>query len=118
MNKLLVIPVSILALAVALQSGPLSAQTTAQDKSGKAPAATAPMPQAPAPQPGSVLKDQKDKVSYALGLNLGNNFHQQGIEIDPNLLLQGLKDALAGSKALMTEEEMRSTLIQLQNDLR
>jgi FKBP-type peptidyl-prolyl cis-trans isomerase len=65
-----------------------------------------------------LLKTQKDKVSYAVGMNLGNNLHRQSVEVDPAILLQGLKDSLAGGNTLMTDDEARATLTQLQEELR
>ena len=64
------------------------------------------------------LKTQKDKVSYALGANLGMNLHKQSVEVDTAIVLRGLKDALAGGKLLLTDDEARAALTQLQTDLR
>src|SRR5664279_2268831 len=64
------------------------------------------------------LKTQKDKISYALGMNFGANLGRQFVDVDPTILLQGLKDGLAGNKPLLTEEEARALLTQLQDDLR
>jgi FKBP-type peptidyl-prolyl cis-trans isomerase FklB len=68
-----------------------------------------------------VLKDQKDKLSYALGMNMGSNLqsnlHRDAIDVDSNLVLQGMKDAMAGGKLLMTEDEARAALAELQKDL-
>jgi FKBP-type peptidyl-prolyl cis-trans isomerase FklB len=86
--------------------------------SGKLPDAPTAKTQGPAPTPESPFKDQKEKASYALGMNVGSAMRSQSIEIDPNIFAQGLKDTLAGSKTLLTEDEARATLTQLQNDLR
>lgn len=51
-------------------------------------------------------------------MNLGINLHRQSVEVDPAMLTQGLKDALAGGKTQMTDEEARTTLTQLQEELR
>lgn len=59
---------------------------------------------------GYALKTQKDKNSYALGMSIGAGIHRQGIPVDPAVVARGLRDAMAGSKTLMTEDEMRSTL--------
>jgi FKBP-type peptidyl-prolyl cis-trans isomerase FklB len=64
------------------------------------------------------LKTEKDKASYALGMNLGTSLHRQSVEVDPAILLRGLKDALAAGKMLLTEDEMRTALTQLQNEMR
>jgi len=51
-------------------------------------------------------------------MNLGKGLHRDAVDIDPNILLQGLKDGLAGSKTLLTDDEARATMMALQNDLR
>jgi len=67
---------------------------------------------------GGALSTQKDKTSYALGMNLAENLKAQSVEIDPNLLLKGIKDELAGGKTLLTVDEEHATLMELQNGLR
>ena len=64
------------------------------------------------------LPDQKAKVSYGIGMNLGMQWRQQEVPIDPDLLLRGMKDAMEGKTTLMTEEEMRNTLTTYQNQHR
>ena len=64
------------------------------------------------------LKTQKDKVSYAMGMNFGTGFRKQSIDIDPAILARGLKDALSNGKTLLTEDEARAILTQLQSDMR
>ncbi len=49
---------------------------------------------------------------------MGINLHRESIDIDPAIVMQGLKDGLAGTKPLLTEEESRSVLMQLQEDMR
>ena len=57
-----------------------------------------------------VLKDKKEKVSYIIGMDIGNNLKRQSVEIDTELFMKGLKDALSGSKALLSEDEIRDTM--------
>lgn len=64
------------------------------------------------------LADQKAKVSYGIGMNLGMQWRQQEVPIDPDLLMRGMKDAMEGKATLMTEEEMRNTLTSYQNQHR
>ena len=47
-------------------------------------------------------KDQKDKVSYSIGLNIGFNLGKQKIPINPDALAAGIKDSLNG-KPQMTD---------------
>ena len=62
------------------------------------------------------LKDQKDKASYAIGLNVGMNFSRQKVALNPDAFAAGLKDGLAG-KRQMTEAEVRDTMTAFQKDL-
>ena len=66
------------------------------------------------------LKTQKEKASYALGMKIGGDLRKQGVSdaLDPAIAARGLKDALAGSKALLTEDEERALLMQLQTEVR
>ncbi len=84
----------------------------------KAPAAKKGLATKPRTQPVLTLKTQKDKVSYALGANLGMNLHKQSVEVDPAIVLRGLKDALAAGKMLLTDDEARAALMQLQAEVR
>ncbi len=69
-------------------------------------------------QAAPALTTQKDKFSYALGMNLGTNLHKQSVPVDPNILLRGLKDALAGGKTALTEDQARAALMEVQNEMR
>jgi FKBP-type peptidyl-prolyl cis-trans isomerase FklB len=64
----------------------------------------------------NVLSDEKSKASYALGMMLGRNWQQQSIDIDPDVLLRGLKDQQAGTP-LLTPAEMQTTLKEFQKSL-
>ncbi len=61
-----------------------------------------------------VPKTDKEKLSYALGMDLGKQFRTQSVEVDPDLFRQGLGDALSGGKTLLTEEEVRAIIAGLQ----
>lgn len=64
------------------------------------------------------LKTQKEKFSYALGMNIGTNLHRQNIPVDPAIMARALRDALTGAKPALTEEEAKAVLTQMQNDMR
>ena len=66
------------------------------------PAANPPQSSAPESTSNPAFKTQKDKVSYAIGMNIGTSLHKQSIEVDPKILQQGLEDALAGGKTLIS----------------
>ena len=64
-----------------------------------------------------VLKNQKDKMSYIIGMDIGNNLKKQSIDVDPNILSKGIKDALAGGKPLLTEQEISETMAAFQKEM-
>ena len=64
-----------------------------------------------------VLKSQKDKISYIIGMDLGKNFQKQEIEIDADILAQGIKDGISGRKPLLSEQEVRETLAGFQAEM-
>jgi len=93
-----------------------AASVTAQTPSAKAHSATA------AKGPASlVLKTQKDKFSYALGMNngkrLGESLRKQSVPFDPAILARGMKDGLAGGKTLLTDQEAQATMDEVRKDL-
>jgi FKBP-type peptidyl-prolyl cis-trans isomerase FklB len=61
-------------------------------------------------------KNQKDNASYAIGLNIGSNFHKQKIELTTDAFVAGLKDGLA-DKRQMTEAQVRDTMQQFEKDM-
>jgi FKBP-type peptidyl-prolyl cis-trans isomerase FklB len=69
-------------------------------------------------QDNLVLKNQKDKMSYIIGMDIGNNLKKQSIDVEPNILAKGVKDALTGGKPLLTEQEIRETMTAFQNEMR
>lgn len=66
----------------------------------------------------AALPTDKDKRSYAIGMNVGKGLHRDSIDVDPNLIMRGLKDGLAGGPTLLTDEEAKAVIVQLQNQLR
>ena len=77
---------------------------------GKAPAAKS--------QTAMTLDTPRAKASYAVGLNIGKSLRRDSVDIDPIIFQQGLKDGLEGGKALLTDDEMKTTMTAVQADLR
>jgi len=55
-------------------------------------------------------KSEKERFSYAVGLQIGQNMKQQGSDIDSKSLVQGLQDGLSGAPAKLTTEEMQAAV--------
>ena len=63
------------------------------------------------------LSTKKDKVSYAIGADLGKKLKASSIEVDPAVLTRALKDTLTEGKPAMSDDEIRATLMDLSKDL-
>jgi FKBP-type peptidyl-prolyl cis-trans isomerase FklB len=75
----------ILAVAVAV----IATQVNAQDKGGRR----------------GELKSLRDKASYSFGMTMGSSLKKQGVDIDLDLLVQGLREATGNGKLMLTEQE-------------
>jgi FKBP-type peptidyl-prolyl cis-trans isomerase FklB len=109
----------------AAQQTPASAPASSQSSSGqsssgqtstaaKKPASTTAKKPAAAPL---ALKTDKEKQSYAMGMNLGMSLHRQGVTLDSALVARGMRDAMSGAKTALTEDEARAALTQLRSDV-
>ena len=66
----------------------------------------------------NAFKSDKEKLSYALGVNIGSNLKRANFELDVDVFLQELKDALAGTPARLTEQEAQQTIMAYQTEKR
>jgi FKBP-type peptidyl-prolyl cis-trans isomerase FklB len=69
-----------------------------------------------------LLKTEKDKRSYAIGLNIGakvaGELKAGGVDMDSAILARGIRDSLTGAKHLLTDEEVKTALTALETELR
>ncbi len=63
------------------------------------------------------LSSEMDKVSYAIGYDIGNGFKTQGLGIEPAQFQAGFDAGLSGKAALMTTTDMQATLTQYQKEM-
>jgi FKBP-type peptidyl-prolyl cis-trans isomerase FklB len=64
-----------------------------------------------------ILKDQKDRISYSYGVDTATKLKNMPVGVDLDLFMKGIKDGLSGTKLLMTDQEIRETLIVLQKEI-
>jgi FKBP-type peptidyl-prolyl cis-trans isomerase FklB len=64
-----------------------------------------------------ILKSEKDKRSYAIGMDIGKNLKKQPLAIDPDILTRGIRDSLTNSKTLMNEQEYSEALNALKQEM-
>ena len=120
MHKIFTSRLTILAAGTILLGSVSSLGQQAPAAKTQTPSAAKPhraVPAAKSPAP-LALATQKDKFSYALGMNLGTSLHKQAVPVDANILSRGLKDALAGGKTALTEDQARAVLTEVQNEMR
>lgn len=68
-------------------------------------------------QPGEgpfSLESDDAKTSYSIGYQIGGDFQRQGLSLDADALVAGLRDALAGGEARLSEEERMAMVTALQ----
>jgi FKBP-type peptidyl-prolyl cis-trans isomerase FklB len=68
-------------------------------------------------QKKTTLKTQKEKVSYIIGTDIGKNLKKQSIDVNPELLFKGIKDAFAGDKFLLTDQEIQEVMGTFQQEM-
>ncbi len=109
-----VLALGLFACGVRAQQAPAKAPASSPAKPQQSGPAQAPATQAPA---ASSFKTEKEKLSYAIGMEMGKGVKAQGIDVDPTILVQGLNDAISGAKAQMSEEELRQVITALRQEI-
>jgi FKBP-type peptidyl-prolyl cis-trans isomerase FklB len=71
----------------------------------------------PAGQQRSVeLKTTRDQAGYAIGLNIGRSLQADGIEVNIDALVQGIRDIFGKTQPRLTDEQCRAALSVLQRE--
>ncbi|APR82560.1 FKBP-type peptidyl-prolyl cis-trans isomerase FklB [Minicystis rosea] len=63
------------------------------------------------------LKERRQQVSYAVGLNLAKTLQKQSVEVDPELVRKAFTDVLSGGTPLMSEEQAHLALIGVETEI-
>jgi FKBP-type peptidyl-prolyl cis-trans isomerase len=103
--------------AATTQPATPSQATPPQATSTKTPPAKARAPATAKTATPLVLKTQKEKFSYAVGMKMGENFKKQAVPVDPSILARGVRDALAGGKTVLTDDEAQSAIMDVQKQM-
>ncbi len=69
-------------------------------------------------QDATAFAGPKEKQSYAVGMSFGHQIRNLGVDVNMDLLMQGLQDAHSGSKPLLTEKEVRAVVKEMQVELK
>lgn len=60
---------------------------------------------------------EKEKHSYGIGIDVGRNFRNLDLDADPDWVMRGLKDGMAGKKPAIPEEELRKVMADFQKQI-
>src|SRR5215472_1510361 len=64
------------------------------------------------------LKTDKDKFSYALGMNFGEGFRKQGLDLDPAVFAKAFAEAFNTGKTAMSDQDMKTVLMAASQEIR
>lgn len=64
---------------------------------------------------GSELTSLNEKVSYIFGINIGQQFQSQQIELDPDAVAQAIRDVNAGAEPRLSDEQMQAAMTEFQD---
>jgi FKBP-type peptidyl-prolyl cis-trans isomerase FklB len=65
---------------------------------------------------GSELKDVRQKASYGYGLLSGKQIKGQGVDLDLDMFVQGLKDAFSGAPSRLSDEQIKEAVLAFQKE--
>jgi FKBP-type peptidyl-prolyl cis-trans isomerase FklB len=60
--------------------------------------------------PSSTIKDDKDKISYSLGVDIGRTLQRFQLDLNETALAQGIADVLGNKPMAMTDQALQETL--------
>jgi len=63
------------------------------------------------------LETESDRISYSLGHQLAGDLKGQGVELDEAVMLQGLRDGLAGNEPQLDTKEMQALLLKMKQEI-
>jgi FKBP-type peptidyl-prolyl cis-trans isomerase FklB len=67
--------------------------------------------------PSSALKDDKDKISYSLGVDIGRTLQRLELDLNIPALSQGIADVLGNKPKALTDEQVQQTLQAFQQQM-
>ena len=110
----------VLVLVGMIMISAFAADKSAKEKIAPPPSKTAPLPKVMEQKPEllPVLPVDMEKVSYSIGVQLGQNFKQQDVDIRIESFVRGLKDALTGGKLELTEQQIQQLMASFSQQMR
>ena len=63
------------------------------------------------------LESQDQRISYGIALNMGRRMKAEGVPLDADAFAQGIRDAISGAEAQMTDEEINAEMMAMQEKM-
>ncbi|PVY40210.1 FKBP-type peptidyl-prolyl cis-trans isomerase N-terminal domain-containing protein [Pontibacter virosus] len=60
---------------------------------------------------------QQEKISYIIGRDMAANLKKQGIDIEAESFLKGLKEVIAGQPSTLSDQEIQMAMMALQQEM-
>lgn len=64
-----------------------------------------------------VLKTKLDSVSYIIGTEIGSNFKQNNLELNSDLIKEGIDETMKGNKPMISEDVIKKVMNSFQKDM-
>jgi FKBP-type peptidyl-prolyl cis-trans isomerase FklB len=62
-------------------------------------------------------RSEMERINYSIGYQIGGDFQRQGWNLNPEMLTQGIRDAIGHTDPLMSPGEMNALLVNLKKKL-
>lgn len=101
---------AIVPISTAADAPALPETATPENAAPVPPAALGPLKLSP-------LTMSKEQISYAVGMSFGNYIKGAELDVDMEMLIQGMKDSMSGRKAILSEQDFQTALKDVQNEV-
>ncbi len=59
----------------------------------------------------------QEKISYIIGRDMAGNLKKQGIDVNADAFIKGMKEAIDGKPSSLSQEEIQQAMMQLQQEM-
>jgi FKBP-type peptidyl-prolyl cis-trans isomerase FklB len=59
----------------------------------------------------------QEKISYIIGRDMAGNLKKQGIDVNPDAFIKGMKEAIEGKPSALSQAEVQEAMMQLQQEM-
>ena len=59
----------------------------------------------------------QEKISYIIGRDMAGNLKKQGIDVNPDAFIKGMKEAIEGKPSALSQAEVQEAMMELQQEM-